>query len=332
MYLSTLTCIMTLALGLLVVPLTTGAQPLAKVPRIGYITDSVRRAESEALRQALRDLGYVEGQTIAFEWRFADTPAQYPDLAAELVGLQVDIIVVRSGFMVRAVMQATRTIPIVMAAGADPVGEGFVASLSRPGGNVTGLTTMSQDLSAKSLELLKTAIPEIARVVVFGCVRAEPPHSVEQQEWQALHVTAQRLGLHLQFLNVLQVRNPDDFEALFAEAVRERADALQTLNCINNNLAPTQIAGLAAKHRLPGMHSGRTFVVAGGLMSYAAHSADRWRRVAVYVDKILKGAKPADLPVEQPVKFDLVINLKTAAALGLTIPPALLYQADEVIQ
>ena len=159
---------MTLGLGLLVVPLTTGAQQLAKIPRIGFLTDGVRRAESEALRQALRDLGYVEGQHIAFEVRLAETPEQYPDRAAEMVGLQVDLIVVRSGFMVQAAMQATRNIPIVMAAGADPVGQGFVASLSRLGGNVTGLTSMSQDLSTKSLELLKEAIPGIARVAVFG--------------------------------------------------------------------------------------------------------------------------------------------------------------------
>jgi putative tryptophan/tyrosine transport system substrate-binding protein len=201
--------LITLALGLLLAPLTTGARPRAEIPRIGFLAASERRAGSEALRHALRELGYVEGHHIAFEWRFAETPEQYPTLAAELVGLKVDLIVAWGAVMTLAAKQATRTIPIVMADSADAVGMGLVASLPRPGGNVTGVTSMSPDLSSKSLELLKEAIPGIARVAVFRCaVRAEPPQwlaqrdAANQREWRELHITAQRLGLHLQSLEV----------------------------------------------------------------------------------------------------------------------------------
>jgi putative ABC transport system substrate-binding protein len=285
-------------------------------------------ASPRALRPALRELGYVEGQTIVFEWRLADTPEQYPALAAELVGLKVDIIVVNTGRIALAAKQATNTVPIVMVGSADAVAQGIVASLARAGGNVTGFTNISPDLSPKALELLTEAIPGIARVAVFWC--AVTPNSVGQQEWEQLQGTAQRLGLHLQSL---EVRSPDDFEALGAAAVREQADALVTLDCVHiNNLAPEQIAGLAVQHRLPGMYHWRRFVEAGGLMSYGRNFADVWRGVAVYVDKLLKGANPATLPVQQPMRFDFVINLKTAAALGLTIPPTLLCQADEVIR
>lgn len=332
MWRSTVGCIV-LALSILVAPCAAVAKPPAKVPRIGFLTDSARRAEAEDMRQALRELGYVEGQTIAFAWRFADTPAQYPTLVAELVDFQVDVIVVPTGLLALAAKHVTQTIPIVMAGSGDAVGQGLVASLARPGGNVTGLTSASPDLSQKRLQLLKEAVPTISRVAVFWCpMVAGQPNVVNQLQWRELHVAAQGFGLHLQSL---EVRSPDeDFEALFAAAVRERADALMTVNCVYTNLAPApeRIAGLAATHRLPGMYWLRSSVEAGGLMSYVPNLANRWRRAAVYVDKILKGANPATLPVEQPMRFDFVINLKTAEALGLTLPPHLLVFADEVIR
>ena len=220
--------------------------------------------------------------------------------------------------MALAAKEATRTIPIVMVASADAVGQGIVASLAGPGGNVTGLTATAPDLSQKRLELLKETVPVVSRVAVLWCpVVAGQPNVVNQLQWRELQVAAHVLGLHLESL---EVRSPDDFEALFETAVQERANALVVLDCVYTNLAPEQTAVLAAKHRLPGMYWSRAAVKTGGLMSYAPSSADRWRRVATYVDKISKGAKPADLPVEQPIKFELVINLKTAQALGLTIP------------
>jgi putative ABC transport system substrate-binding protein len=332
MWLSTVGITLAFALGL-VIPWAAVAQPLAKVHRIGYLTDSaLAQSEGEALQHALRELGYVEGQNIALAVRFAEQPEQHAALAAELVGLKVDVIVVRRGFLASAAKHATSTIPIVMAASADAVGQGLVASLARPGGNVTGLTSITPDLSQKWLALLKEAVPALARVAVLRCpIVAEQPNAADYLQWRDLQGAANLLGLHLQSL---EVRNLDDLEALFASAVRERADGLLTLDCVYTNPRPVQmqIAGLAAIHRLPGMYVSRAAVEAGGLMSYTPYSSDRWHRVAVYVDKILKGAKPADLPVEQPLKFDFVINLKTAKALGITIPPITLFQADKVIQ
>lgn len=332
MSLRTLACLMTLVLGLLMAPRAIEAQQLAKIPRIGYLVDSARRAQSERLRQGLRDLGYVEGQNIAFEWRFADTPAQYPALAAELVGLPVDLIVAHTGLIARAAQQATSTIPIVMEGSTDPVGMGMVASLAHPGGNLTGVTGLTPDLSPKALALLKEAMPGIARVAIFTCPGTGKPRrdTMKQREREHLQVTAQQLGLDLHFL---ELQRPDAAEDLFDAAVRERADALLTLDCYHiNNVPKAQMAGLAVKHRMPGMYHYRSFVTAGGLMAYAPNYEDLLRGVAVYVDKILKGAQPATLPVLQPIRFHFVINLTTATALGLTIPPSLLFQATEVIR
>jgi len=319
-----------LALGLLLAPLAAEAQRPAKVPRIGLLADSVGRPYAEILRQALRELGYVEGQTITYEDRFADTLEQYPGLAAELVALKVDVIVVQSGLLALAAKHATRTIPIVMAGSGDAVGQGIVASLAHPGGNVTGLTAISPDLTQKWLELLKEAVPGMSRVAVLWCpISAEQRNVVNELQWQEALVAARALGVHLQSLTV---QNPDDVEAAFAAATGERADALVVFDCVTTGRDPVRVAELALKHRLPGMYAGRRYVEAGGLMSYMSNFSDRWRRAAAYVDKILKGAKPADLPVEQPTKFDLFINLKTAKALGITIPPTLLMLADEVIR
>jgi putative tryptophan/tyrosine transport system substrate-binding protein len=332
MRLSVIGLILILALGSFVAPLAAEAQPSAKVPRIGYVTDHTRpQSDVEALQHALRELGYIEGHNIAFAWRFAEKPEQYAALAVELVDLKVDVIVARTGFMTMAAQHATRTIPIVMVTSGDAVSQGIVASLAHPGGNVTGLTAISPDLAWKWLELLKEVVPELARVAVLRCpMVAGHPNVVDQFQWRELQGAAQALGLHLQSL---EVRHPGDFEAHFAAAVRERADALVTLDCVYTNMAQTQVADLAATHRLPGMYFYRATVEAGGLMSYTVDwGGGQWRRVAVYVDKILKGAKPGDLPVEQPMKFELVINLKTAQALGLTIPPTLLFRADEVIK
>ncbi len=333
MGLRTVGCLITLALGIaLALPAAVG-QPRGKIPRIGYLTDSAApQSEVQAFQGALREIGYVEGQNIAFALRFAE-PEQYAALTAELVGLKVDVIVVRSGFMALAAKHATTTIPIVMVISGDAVGQGIVASLARPGGNVTGLTAVSPDRSQKRLALLKEAVPERTRVAVLRCpIVAGQPNAVDQIEWHELQGAASLFGLHLQSL---EVRHLDDLEALFEAAVRERADALVTLDCVYTNWEPAQrqIAGLAATHRLPAMLSS-VAVRAGGLMSYGAGwgAGGLWRRVAIYVDKILKGAKPADLPVEQPIKFELVLNLKTAKALGITFPPTLLIQADEVIQ
>jgi putative ABC transport system substrate-binding protein len=326
----TIGLLVTVALTVLVTPFAAEVPPQATIPRIGYLSDGARRTESEALRQALRALGYVEGQHITVEWRFAETPDQYPDLAAELVGLNVTLLVVRTGLLALAAKQATSTIPIVMAGSGDAVGQGLVANLARPGGNVTGLTAISPDLAPKGLELLKAALPGLSRVAVLWCpVVAGRPNAANELQWREMQVAARVLGLHLQSL---EVRSPDDFEALFEVAVRAQADALVTLNCTYTNLAASQIVTLAAAHRLPSLFHLRPPVEAGGLMAYGPDFSDRYHREAVFVDKILKGAMPADLPVEQPTKFELVINLKTTQALGLTMPPMLLFQATEVIR
>src|SRR5262245_32169209 len=332
--LHTVGILLILALGVLVAPLAAEAPPQGKIPQIGYLTDSVApQSDVEEFQRALREIDYVEGHNIAFVLRFADKPDQYAAFAAELVGLKVDVIVVRRGFMALAAKQATQTIPIVMATSGDAVGQGLVASLARPGGNVTGLTFVSSDHTQKRLALLKEAMPELARVAVLRCpMVAEQPNPLDKLEWHELQGAANLLGLHLQSLDV---RHLDELEALFEAAVRERADAVMTLDCVYLNTEPTQrqISSLAAKYRLPGISAYRDYGMAGGLMVYtAAWGGGRWNRVAVYVDKILKGAQPADLPVEQPMQFFLIINLKTAKALGITIPPSLLVLANEVIQ
>jgi putative ABC transport system substrate-binding protein len=307
------------------------AQQPKKVSRIGYLvvndaaTESTR---SEGVRLALRELGYMEGQNIAFEYRYAAGKLdRFPELAAELVRLKVDIIVVAGGnTLIRAAKNATKTIPIVMAGAApDPVEAGFVESLARPGGNVTGLALLVSELAGKRLELFKEAVPKLTRVAVLHDP-ALPPNVLQLKEVQA---AAPALGLTIQ---PWEVRVTDDFDRVFAGLNKQRPDGLYV---IAGRLVTTnrkRIVGFALKSRLPSMYSSREAVDAGGLIYYGADLADSYRRVAYYVDRILKGAKPADLPVEQPTKFELVINLKTAKQIGLTIPQSVLYRADKVIR
>ena len=321
------------AVILLTVAVVTEAQQPTKVPRIGYLSNTdaaTDSARAEGIRLALRELGYIEGQNIAIEYRYAEGRRdREPGLAAELVRLKVDIIVVASGDpTIQAAKNATKTIPIVMMGlGSDPVRAGHVESLARPGGNVTGLTTLNRELGGKRLELLKEAVPKLSRVAVLYDP-ANPPSLHEVKE--LLPADARALKLTIQ---PWEIRAVDDFEKVFAALNKQRPDGLYALDA-GPVMRPNQkrIVGFALKSRLPSMYSSREDVEAGGLMSYGRDLADNYRRVAYYVDKILKGAKPADLPVEQPTKFELVINLKTAKQIGLTIPQSLLYRADKVIK
>ena len=282
----------------------------------------------DALRQGLRALGYVEGQSIALEVRWAEgRPERMSELVVELLRLEIDVLVVGSSQATLAAKKATQTIPIVMVAGADPVGVGLVASLSRPGGNVTGLSFMATDTMAKRLQLLKELVPGLARVAVIKN-SVNPVHILY---WHAIEPAAQQLALKLQ---ALEIRAPEDFEAAFAAAKRGNAQALLVFDhalTLDPAYRP-RIVALAAASRLPAIYGFREFSDDGGLMSYSPNLIGHFRHAAKYVDKILKGAKPADLPVEQPTKFEMVINLKTAQVLGLTIPPTLLFLADEVIR
>ena len=308
------------------------AQQPNKVPRIGYLsnTDPAREsARSETIRMALRERGHIEGENIAIEYRYAERKLdRLPKLAAELVHLKVDIIVAAGGTLtVRAAMNATNTIPIVMTGGGDdPVKAGLIESLARPGGNVTGLTNLVTDLGGKRLELLKEAVPKLVRVAVLNDP-ATPSNAVELKE--VLPVAARALSLTVQ---PWAVRSRDDFERVFAEMNKQRPDGryMLTSALIGDNRKRT--AGFALKSRLPSVYTSRLGVEAGGLLSYGADLAEIYRRVAYYADRILKGAKPADLPVEQPTKFELLINLKTAKQIGLTIPQSMLYRADKVIK
>ena len=309
------------------------AQQPTKVHRIGYLSNAdpaTDAARSEAIRLALRELGYIEGQNIAIEYRYAEGKHdRQPELAAELVRLKVDIIVVAGGDgQTRAAKNATKTIPIVMiTGGSDPVKAGLVDSLARPGGNVTGISLLSRELSGKRLELLKEAVPKVARVAVLYDP-ANEASVIEVKE--VLPVAARALRLAIQ---PWEVRDADGFEKVFAALNKQRPDGLYVPGggpVITANRK--RIAGFASKSRLPSMYSTREYVEAGGLMSYGADQAESYRRVAYYVDRILKGAKPADLPVEQPTKFEFVINLKTAKQIGLTIPPNVLARADKVIK
>ena len=320
------------AVVLLAVGVIAEAQQPKKVPRIGYLsnldpaTESVR---AEAIRLALRELGYIEGQNIAIEYRYAEGKLdRVPELAAELVRLKVDIIVVAGGTgAIRAAKNATKTIPIVMVgAGLDPVEAGLIESLARPGGNVTGLTNLGPELGGKRLELLKEAVPKVARVAVLYDP-AGPASVLEVKE--ILPVAARALRLTLQ---PWEVRAADGFEKVFAALNKQRPDGLYVTGGHLMNANEKRIVGFALKSRLPSVYVSREAVDAGGLMSYGADLADSYRRVAYYVDRILKGAKPADLPVEQPTKFELVINLKTAKQIGLTIPPEVLARANRVIK
>jgi putative ABC transport system substrate-binding protein len=320
-----------LAFGILAAPLAADAQPPGKVFRIGYLgneplTNPGVLPIREAFIQGLRELGYVEGQNITIEWRFSEGRYErLPELAAELVRLKVDVIVAAASVPPFAAKQATQTIPIVITNHGDPVGSGLVASLARPGANITGLSLLSLELVGKQLELLKEIVPRVSRVAVLS----NPTSHTHPLYLGEAKVAARSLLVQLQ---LLEARGPDQFESAFAAMRREHAGALLVLGDGMFFLHRTRIATLAAMQRLPAMFAVREHVEAGGLMAYGASLSDNFRRAGTLVVKILKGAKPADLPVEQPMRFELVINMKTAKALGITIPLTILIRADQVIQ
>ena len=331
MWRRTMRLIVILTLAILAAPLTVAAQQAGKVYRIGCIPGGLlapRVHQWDAFRQTLHELGWREGQNIILEFR---PPARegdpYDDLAAELVRLKVDVIVATGDRAVRATMQATSTIPIVMSPVTDPVSQGLVASLAHPGGNVTGSSVMAVDLSAKRLEILKEIVPGASRVAVLWA----PP--IGEPQLRAVGAAARVLGVELLELQVTQEgAQARDLDHAFEKASRDHADAMIVIGNVLFFGLRARIADLALHHRLPAMYPARSHVDAGGLISYGPSDTEYYRRAAVYVDKILKGAKPGDLPVEQPMKFELVINLKTAQAFDLTIPPVLLFQATEVIK
>jgi putative ABC transport system substrate-binding protein len=305
-------------------------QQTGKVHRIGFLgvtSPSDRPSLLDAFRQGLRELGWVEGQNIVIDYRFAeDRLDRLPDLAAELVRLKVDIIISFGTQGVTAAKNATATIPIVMIGVRDPVGIGLIASLARPGGNVTGVSgSAGLEIVTKQLELLKETVPKAHRVAILS----NPANAYHQLAIREVSVAAGSLGVQLR---LLEARGPNEFDGAFAAMAKERVGALLVVSDVIFNNHRTRLADLAARSRLPAAYGVRESVEAGGLMSYGTSFLDLHRRSAAYVDKILKGAKPADLPVEQPTKFELVINLKTAKALGLTVPPTLLARADEVIE
>jgi len=323
-----------LAFSLLLAPLGAAAQQAGKIYRIGFLFQGAPPPPSEptpgrnAFWQRLRESGWVEGQNLATEYRWAEGNFnRLPDLAADLVGRKVDIIVTQGYPSIQAAKQATSAIPIVATFG-DALGQG-IGSLARPGGNVTGTSSMTVDLAGKRLELLKTAIPGLTRVAALRCPVLDPPNVVDGPQWRETQAAAPRLSVQLQSL---EVRKPDDIESVFAAALQARAQAYVEVGCRIFETNAKRIADVAARRRLPGMHVSSPAVAAGALMSYGVNSVDLWRRTAVLVDKILKGAKPGDLPIEQATKFELVINMKTAKALGLTIPQSVLGRADHVIE
>ena len=318
-----------LALGLTLAPLSAGAQQAEKVPRIGYLlvpSRSDRTPLRDAFVQGLRDLGWVEGKDVVIEQRFADGRAdRLPELAAELVRLKVDVIFAASTAVAVAAKNATSTIPIVAPTMSDPVKLGLVASIARPGGNVTGLSySVGLEIFSKQLELLKQSVPKVRRVAIL-LNPANPSHAGTIAD---LKVAARSLGVQIQFL---EARNLDEIAGAFAAMTRERAGGLLVVSDPIFDFHGPRLAELAVKNRVPAMYGLRSQTEAGGLMSYGIDIRDNFRRAATYVDKILKGAKPGALPVEQPTKFELVINLKTARALGLKIPPSVLGRADQVI-
>jgi len=321
--------VLLIGLTLALVDRAEGQQP-SKVPRIGYLTGAAPDGQLdriEAFRQGLRELGYVEGKNIVIEWRSAEGKLdRLPARAAELVRLKVDIIVTAGPLATRAAKEATNTIPIVISQDPDPVGNGFVASLARPGGNITGLSSLTADLSGKRLELLKEIIPKLTRVAVFG-TSISTGNNVQQR--REIELAAEAFKVQLQYLDIL---DPKDIETAFQEASKGRADAVLVVPSSVLISRRKQVVELAVKSRLPAIYSTSQYVVVGGLMSYGVNTADVDRRAATYVDKILKGTKPADLPVEQPTKFELIINLKAAKQIGLTIPPNVLARADKVIK
>lgn len=307
------------------------AQQTTKIPRVGYISASggvsTPDPQFEAFTRGMRDLGYIDGKSIVIEYRYAEANLdRIPDLVAELVRLNVDVLVASALPAIRAAKQATKTIPIVMSTTVDPVENGLVDSLARPGGNLTGLSRLTRELSGKRLELLKEVLPKLSRVGVLWDAGAPGP-AIAFKEYQT---TSLPLKVSLQSIE-LRGPNPDFAEA-FRSATKARAGAVVIIRGLVFNRHTKQIAELATKNRMPSLYEGSEYVEAGGLMSYASNDADSFRRVAGYVDKILKGTKPADLPVEQPIKFEFVVNLKTAKQLGLTIPPNVLVRADRVIR
>jgi putative ABC transport system substrate-binding protein len=321
----------TFGMALVAAPTAARAQQAAKVPRIGWLVASLagKSHMTEAFIQGLRDLGYVQGRNVVIEMRDAEGKLErLPALAAELVALKVDVIFAGGTAQALAAKEATRTIPIVFTVVVDAVADGLVTSLARPGGNVTGVSGLISELVGKWLELLKQAVAEVSRVAVlrqpgtFG-------ERTEKEMLKAADVAARALGLQL---HLVEARGPGGFDKAFSDMIRARAGALSVWTSPMFNSERRRLVGLAARNRLPAVYPWREAVDAGGLMAYGANPADAFRRAATYVDKILKGAKPADLPVEQPTKFELVINLKTANTLGLTIPRSLLQRADEVIQ
>jgi len=321
--------ILSILFVLLAVAVAAEAQQPAKVSRIGYLAGGSLSSISnrtEAFRQGLRELGYVEGKNIVIEWRSAEGKLdRLPALAAELVRLKVDVIVSSAASQTPVAKEATKTIPIVMAQDNDPVATGIVASLARPGGNITGLAALTPELSGKRLELLKEVVPKLSRVAVLG-TSTIPGYTLSLKETER---AAGAFEVKLQYLDIL---DPRDIENAFGAASKGRAEAVLALGGPVLLTQRTQVADLAVKNRLPVIHPRPEFVEAGGLMTYGVDIADLHRRAATYVDKILKGAKPADLPVEQPTKFELIINLKAAKQIGLTIPPNVLVRADRVIK
>jgi putative ABC transport system substrate-binding protein len=309
-------------------PLAAGAEQPAKIAHIGFLGLGPAEAQSsrvKALRAGLRDLGYVDGKNIVIEFRWADTVEQLPELAAELVRMKVDVIFASSSTMVEPARRATKTIPIVFATHADPVGIGHVASLSRPGGNITGLTLLQTDVVAKALEMFKDALPQVTRIgIVWNPTTPSHPPALKAVEAAG---AALSVSLHM-----MPVSTVEDFDGAFATMTRERLDGFLVVASPVTVSQRAPLAALALSHRLPGMFTSKENVEAGGLMSYGPDSEDLTRRAALYIVKILNGTKPADLPVVQPTKFELVVNLKTAKALGLKIPESFLQRADEVIE
>jgi putative ABC transport system substrate-binding protein len=312
---------------LLAVAVISEAQQTRKISRIGYLAGDSQAPSHAAFRQGLRDLGYVEGQTILIEWRFAeDKPDRFPELAAELVRLKVDVVVAANAAAVGALKRATTTIPIVMESyGGDPVADGIAASFARPGGNITGVTPLDPELIGKQMELLKETLPKLSRVAVMW----KPDDSGAARQRQETQTVATTLGIQL-----LSVEAPTtgELDKAIEGATRERVNALLVLRSTLFYVLRKRIVTLAEKNRLPGMYPSSEFVDAGGLMSYAANNDAQYRRAATFVDKILKGTKPADLPIEAPTKFEFVINLKAAKQIGLAIPPNVLARADKVIR
>jgi putative ABC transport system substrate-binding protein len=324
-----LTLIVAFTLSVLLTPPATEAQQRAHLPRVGYLGTSSASLEPElvkAFREGLRDFGYVEGQNILIEYRWAEGNYQrFPDLVADLVNLKVNLILTAGTPGALAAKRATQTIPIVMAVTGDAVGTGLVSSLARPGGNLTGLTTMVPDLEGKRLEILREVVPKLTTLVVL-LNTANPLTAIQ---WKHTEISAKTLGIQLQ---PVELRRPEEFKDAFAKVARQRPDGI-TMVADRFLLAHRmQIVDFVAKTRLPAIYPYRDFVVAGGLMSYSPSYEDLFRRSATYVDKILKGAKPSDLPIEQPTKFELLVNMKTAKTLGVPIPPSLLLRADHVVE